>query len=325
MSAPDVGLVGDIGATNARFALVEPDGNMTPARVYALNDHASLADALDAYLAEESRRSPPAQAVLAVASPVTGDQVTLTNHPWTFSIEAVRRRYGLRRLRVLNDFAATALAIPHLGISDRVQIGRGAPVEGAPAGLIGPGTGLGVSLLIPTPGGGMPIEGEGGHVTMAAADARESAVLELMRARYDHVSAERVLSGPGLVNLYNALCELAGMPAASFKPAQITNPRTWSEDVRTRDATAMFCAMLGTVAGNLALTYGARGGVYIAGGIVPRLGPTFERSEFRARFEAKGRLRSYLVAIPTYLIVRPIPALLGAAALLKTGENRRTA
>jgi glucokinase len=154
-----------------------------------------------------------------VASPVTGDQVTLTNHPWTFSIEAVRQRFGFSRLRVLNDFAATALAIPHLGVGERVKIGRGAPVEGAPVGLIGPGTGLGVSLLIPTPGGGMAIEGEGGHVTMAAADARENAVLDLMRRRFDHVSAERVLSGPERVNL---LCEIAGTPAAPFSPAQIT-------------------------------------------------------------------------------------------------------
>lgn len=319
MSVPQVGLVGDIGATNARFALVQPDGSMTPARAYALNDYPSLTDALHAYLAEEPLRTRPAQAVLAVASPITGDQVTLTNHPWTFSIEALRQRFGLRRLRVLNDFAANALAIAQLRDSDRSQIGRGSPVEGAPVGLIGPGTGLGVSVLIPTLDGGMPIQGEGGHVTMAAADARESAVLDLMRGRYDHVSAERVLSGPGLINLYSALCELAGAVAAPFTPVQITDPRTWTEDVRTRDTTAMFCAMLGTVTGNLALTFGARGGMYIAGGIVPRLGPTFVESEFRARFEAKGRFRGYLSAIPTYVIVLPLPALLGAAALLKSG------
>ena len=153
---------------------------------------------------------------------------------------------------MINDFAANAVAIPHLAEADRLQIGPGAPVANAPIGIIGPGTGLGVSTLIPIAGGWTPIEGEGGHVTMAPADAQESAVLELMRRRYDHVSAERVLSGAGLVNLYNVLCELAAVPAAPFTPPQITDPRTWAEDPRTRDATAIFCAMLGTVAGNLA-------------------------------------------------------------------------
>ena len=237
MNMPEVGLIGDIGATNARFALVQPDGTTTPPRVYALNDFPSLSDAIDAYLAEESPPARPGHAVLAVAAPITGDQVTLTNHAWTFSIEALRRYLGLERLRVINDFTANALAIPHLGESDRIQIGPGSPMSEAPIGLIGPGTGLGVSALVPTQGGAVPIPGEGGHVTMAPANARESAVLDFMRKRYDHVSAERVLSGPGLVNLYAALCELSAVPAASFAPAQITNPRIWDEDPRTREAT----------------------------------------------------------------------------------------
>jgi glucokinase len=320
---PELGLIGDIGATNARFALVPSEGIVTRARVYALNDHPSLIDAIEAYLTEESPPVSPMQAVLAVAAPVTGDQVTLTNHPWTFSIEALRQHLKLRRLLVINDFAANAVAIPYLGKSDHTQVGFGAPVADCPIGLIGPGTGLGVSALMPTPNGAIPVQGEGGHVTMAPADAQESAVLDLMRGRYDHVSAERILSGPGLVNLYNALCELARAPAAPFTPAQITNPRTWDEDSRARDATAMFCAMLGTVAGNLALTLGARGGIYIAGGIIPRLGLAFAESRFRARFEAKGRFCGYLAAIPTYVITRPIPALLGAAALLRPVHELR--
>lgn len=317
MGIPELALVGDVGATNARFALVRPDGTTTAPRAYALNDHPSLVEAIGTYLAEESPSARPGQAVLAVASPVTGDQVTLTNHPWTFSIEAVRKQFGLGRLRVINDFAANAVAVPHLTDGDRLQIGPGSAVADAPIGVIGPGTGLGVSALMRMPDGWTPIEGEGGHVTMAPADAHESAVLELMRRRYDHVSAERVLSGPGLVNLYNVLCELAAKPAAPFTPPQITDPRTWDEDPRTRDATEMFCAMLGTVAGNLALTLGARGGIYIAGGIVPRLGTAFAESGFRKRFETKGRFRWYLAAIATYVIVRPLPALLGAAALLE--------
>lgn len=316
MSAPETGLVGDIGATNARFALVQPNGITTRARTYALNDYPSLIDAIDTYLAEESPPARPTQAALAVAAPIMDDQVTLTNHPWTFSIANVRRQLKLRRLRVLNDFAVNAVAVPYLGEGDCKQIGPGSAVADSPIGLIGPGTGLGVSALFPAAGGGTPVQGEGGHVTMAPADAQESAVLDLMRRRYDHVSAERVLSGAGLVNLYNALCEIAGAPAAPFTPAQITNPQTWTEDSRTREATAMFCAMLGTVAGNLALTFGARGGIYIAGGIVPKLGTVFVESAFRARFEGKGRFHGYVAAIPTYVITRPLPALLGAAKLL---------
>ena len=317
ISVPEVGLIGDVGATNARFALVQPDGSVSPARSYSLNDYPSLPDAIDKYLAEEMPPLRPTQAVLAVASPALGDQVTFTNHAWTFSIEALRQHVGLIRLRVINDFAANALAIPHLGASDLVQIGLGSPVSDAPVGLIGPGTGLGMSAFVPTSSGVLPVPGEGGHVTMAAASAQESTVLDLMRKRYDHVSAERLLSGPGLVNLYGVLCELAGVPAAPFTPAQITSPRIWEEDIRTREATAMFCAMLGTIAGNLALTLGARGGIYVAGGIIPGMGAFFAQSEFRARFEGKGRFRGYLAAIPTYVIVRPLPALLGAAALLK--------
>lgn len=317
MNVSEVGLIGDIGATNARFALVQSDGSTTPARVYALNDYRALADMVDAYLADESPPIKPRHAVLAVAAPITGDQITLTNRAWTFSIEGIRRHVGLERIRVINDFAVNAFAIPYLGSNDIVQIGAGFPIKDAPIALIGPGTGLGVSALVPTAGGAVPIPGEGGHTTMAPANARESAILDIMRKRYGHVSAERVLSGPGLVNLYNTLCELSAAPAAPFMPAQITNPSTWDEDPHTLEATAMFCAMLGTVAGNLALTFGARGGVYVAGGIVPKLSSFFASSEFRTRFEAKGRLRAYLATIPTYLIVRPLPALLGAAALLR--------
>jgi glucokinase len=311
-----VGLIGDIGATNARFALVQPGGKPTAARVYALSDYASLTDAIEAYLGEESPPVQPVDAVLAVASPVTGDEITLTNHPWTFSTEALRQNFGLRRLRVVNDFAANAAAIPYLEEADCIRIGGGEAVKNAPIGVIGPGTGLGVSALVFSDGGAVTVAGEGGHVTMTPASAEESAILDVMRKRYDHVSAERLLSGPGIVNLYNTWCEVKGTQAASYAAEQIISPTIWERDAGAREATALFCAMLGTVAGNLALTLGARGGIYIAGGIVPRMASFFAQSEFRSRFEAKGRLRPFLAAIPTCLIVRPLPALLGAAALL---------
>lgn len=311
-----LGLIGDIGATHVRFAIVDR-GTIARPRVLMTGDYPSIADAITAYLQAEAAATIPRDAVLAVASPVTGDRIALTNSPWTFSIEALRGRFAFRKLSVVNDFTAVALAIPHLTEKDRVQIGPGSPSGEAPIGVIGPGTGLGVSALVPAGGRWHAIPGEGGHVTMPAADPRESAVLDLMRRRFDHVSAERVLSGPGLLNIYNALCELASVPAASYTPAQITDRKICEDDLRCRDTVAMFCAMLGTVSGNLALTLGARGGIYLAGGIAPKLGAALEQSAFRQRFEEKGRLRAYLASIPTYVVTHPIPAFVGAAGLLR--------
>ena len=272
MTTDDPGLVADIGATNARFALVLPDGTVSPPRVFALADHPTIAEAIETYLETECPLRKPVQAAIAIAAPVTGDQVTMTNHPWTFSIEGLRQRFGFRRIHVINDFAANALAILHLDKTDCRQIGPGSPALRQPIGVIGPGTGLGVSGLIPCGHGYVAIHGEGGHATIAPEDERESAVLDLLRRRYEHVSAERLLSGPGLVNLYHALCELSGIPAAPLTPMQITDARTGQENRLAVEATDMFGAMLGSVAGNLALLLGARGGIYIAGGIVPKLG-----------------------------------------------------
>ncbi|MFA5902111.1 MAG: glucokinase [Hyphomicrobium sp.] len=309
------GLVGDIGATNARFALVTPAGELTPPRNYLCSDYATIGEAIAAYLAT-SDGGRPERAVLAVAASLHGDSVTFTNNPWSFSMTELRQSLGLDRLRVINDFHANALAVPHLAADDLRKVGGGEAVPEMPMAILGPGSGLGVSAVVPSPGGYLPIPGEGGHVTMAAADDEESAVLALMRRRYDHVSAERVLSGPGLVNLYNVLCELGGAPAAALTAAQISDPATGARDAFAGRALSMFCAMLGTVAGNLALTLGARGGIYIAGGIAPKLGGAFADSQFRARFEDKGRFRPYLEAIPTYVVIRPEAALRGAAQLL---------
>ncbi len=311
----EIGLVGDIGATNARFALVGPERKIAHIRVLATGDYPGIAEAIDGYLAAEANGRPD-QAVLAVASPVTGDRISLTNSPWTFSIGELQRRLGLRHLKVINDLTATALAVPQLPARGRVQIGPGQPAADAPIGIIGPGTGLGVGALVRSGQGWITIPGEGGHVTMAPGDARESAVLDLMRRRFDHVSAERVLSGPGLVNLYNAVCEAERVPAGSYTPAQITDAAVGARDPRCHETVAMFCAMLGTVAGNLALTLGARGGIYISGGIVPKLGSAFAQSAFRLRFEQKGRMQTYLAPIPTYVITHAVPAFLGAATLL---------
>lgn len=316
--AVETWLVGDIGATNARFGLVSPKGEVLHWRSQACTDFPTIADAIAAYLDDRGGLPMPLQAALAVASAVTGDRVAMTNHPWSFSIAAVKARFGLARLEVINDFTAQALALPRLGPDDRRPIGAGEAAAGAPLAVLGPGSGLGVSGLVPGRGAGgwVALTGEGGHATMAPASDRESAVLGHMRRRFDHVSAERVLSGPGIVNLYASLAEIDRVPSKGYTAAQITDLGMRGADPVCSEATAMFCAMLGTVAGNLALILGARGGVFIAGGIVPRLGDYFAGSPFRTRFQAKGRFEPFLAGIPTYVVSRPRAAFLGCAAVL---------
>jgi glucokinase len=314
-------LVGDVGATNARFGLVSPAAALLHSSIFACDDFAEIGDAVRAYLGSRGSLPAPRIGALAIAAPIVGDDIRMTNHPWRFSVAALRDQLGFDRLIAINDFTAVALAVPRLAPADRVPVGGGTPVAGKPIVVLGPGSGLGTSGLVPAGAGWVALTGEGGHATMAAATARESAVLELMRQHLDHVSAERCLSGPGLVNLYSSLAVLDGVPAAPYTAAQITDPDTGAADPLCREATAMFCAMLGTIAGNLALSLGAQGGVYIAGGIVPRLGTRFAASLFRERFEAKGRLRPYLAAIPTYVVTHQLPAFLGCAAALAAGAD----
>jgi glucokinase len=316
-AASETWLVGDVGGTNARFGLVTPAGKLLHSAVLADADYAQFIDAIRTYLGQRGELSTPRQGAIAIASAITGDQVKMTNNPWAFSIKGLCDQLGFERLEVMNDFTAQALALPHLTANDKTTIGRGSPVAGHPIGVIGPGTGLGVSGLVPWANRWIPLTGEGGHATVAAATDRESAVVDHMRKRYEHVSGERCVSGQGLVNLYETLAALDGVPAKDYTPANITDPH--SADPLCREAVAMFCGMLGTMAGNLALTLGAQGGVYIAGGIVPRLAARFADSPFRERFEAKGRLTPYLKAIPTYVVTHSLPAFIGCHAALAQG------
>lgn len=309
-------LIGDIGATHARFGVISPAGELLHSRIVKAEDYPRLEDALAAFLTERKVAAMPSQGAIAIASPIIGDCISMTNHPWSFSIRALRARFGFERLEVVNDFTALALALPRLKPDERLSVGGGAAVARAPIGVLGPGSGLGVSGLVPCDNGWIALTGEGGHATMAPATDRESAVLNLMRRHFDHVSAERVLSGPGLVSLYKTLAQLDGIRIKGYTAVQITDMAMRSQDPLCVEATSMFCAMLGTMAGNLGLTLGARGGVYIGGGIVPKLGQTFAVSPFRERFEAKGRFRGYLQAIPTFVVTHPVPAFLGCAALL---------
>ena len=307
-------LLSDIGATNVRFAIQAPDGSEHLEANLRNLDYETLPDAIDVYLATVPKEARPAEAAIAVAAPIVGDKVTMLNEPWSFSIDAIKRHYGWSALHVVNDFVANALAVPHLDGADIVQVGDGAPAEGEAIAVLGPGTGLGVAGLIRCGGTWTAIPGEGGHATLAPLDSREAGIIDILRRQFAHVSAERVLSGPGLVNLYDALCELAGKPAAPLTPDRITDLYPGC-DPQARETVMMFCAMLGTFAGSVALTFGARGGVYIMGGIIPKILGTFMQSNFRERFEFRGRYRAYLTDIPTFVVTRTNPAFLGLARL----------
>lgn len=316
-------LLGDWGGTHVRLAWQAGPGAPPQAlRTLAAADHPTPREAVEAYLAGIDRPR-PREAALAVAGPVTGDRVRFMNQAWAFSVRELAQTLGLRRLRVLNDFTALALALPDLAPSCLRGLGGEAAAPGQAMALLGPGTGLGVSGLLPAPPGARwpwaPVEGEGGHVTLAATTAREFAVLQALAPRFDgHVSAERVLSGPGLVALYQALCGLDGRPAAPWDAAQVA--AQGAQDAHAAEARDLFGGWLGQVAGDLALTLGARGGVFLGGGIVPRWGEAFARTPFRARFEAHGRYRAYLRPIPVWCIDSPVPpALSGAARALDLG------
>ncbi len=312
------GLVGDIGGTRTRFGLVGRDGTLERVEVGECRDHAGLAEALDAYFEGAGRGVRPRRAAISVACPVTGDRVRLTNHPWSFSIEGIRRRFGFETLAVVNDFGAVARGVPHLGDADRMRIGGGRPAAGAAIAVLGPGTGLGVSGLVPAGGGWAVIEGEGGHATMAATGRREADVLAEVARELGHVSAERVLSGPGLVNLHAALRRLDGEPPGPDPaPHEIVAEGVHRRSSRCGEVLDLAAELLGTFAADLALTIGARGGVYVGGGIVPRHPGWLAESGFRRRFEAKGRFSEYLAAIPTYLILHEHPAFLGLASLVR--------
>jgi len=313
-------LLADIGGTNARFAWQRHAGAPIEAvQTLPCAGFETLADAVQAYLGLVNRPAPPLCAI-AIANPVLGDWVQMTNHHWRFSIAALRTRFGFVDLHVLNDFTALALALPALQPGDLQQVGGGAAVPDAAVGLIGPGTGLGVSGLVPDGRGGWsPLQGEGGHVTLAAVTPREHAVIGQLALRHGHVSAERAVCGQGLVALHRALWALdcPRDPAPDLAAADITAAALADSDPACAEALQLFCAFLGATAGNLALTLGARGGIYIGGGIVPRLGAWFVRSDFRARFEGKGRFSAYLAPIPVWVIgTAQSPALLGAARAL---------
>jgi len=302
MAAARSVLLGDVGGTNARLALVA-DGRLGPIRRFEVADHPDPIALFRRLIAEEGEGRRPDQAVFAVAGPIADDgrSVQITNATWFLSADRIEAGLGMSRVRLVNDFAAIAWSLPRLGGDDLLQVGPGEPIAGAHCTVVGPGTGLGVAHLVTFDGRPSVIATEGGHATMAPADAYESAVLDHIRARFGHVSGERVLAGEGLVNLHQAVTSLAGGTPHANSAGQVT-AHAQSGCADCGKAVELFLSLLGNFAGSLALILDARGGVFIAGGIVPRIADQLAASPFRARFEAKGRHSNRMQRIPTYLI-----------------------
>jgi glucokinase len=311
-------LLADIGGTWARFAVETAPGRFDHTASLRCAEHADFQAAVSAYLQALPAGAVPHMdhAAIAIANPVEGDQVRMTNYHWQFSIEQMRQRLDLQTLVVVNDFTALAMALPRLSAKERRQVGGGTARPHSVIGVLGAGSGLGMSGLIPAGDGYVALGTEGGHTSFAPRDEREIAILRYALERYSHVSFERLLSGPGIELIDAALRERAGLPTLALAAPEITRRALDGSDALCMQVLDVFCAVLGTAAANLAVTLGALGGIYIGGGIVPRLGATFERSPFRARFEDKGRFSDYLRGIPSFVITAEQATFMGASAIL---------
>jgi len=307
-------LLADIGGTNARFALLA--GGVLGTIVHmAVSDYGSFHEALDKYLGHLPGAGTIRAAILAVSGPVQNGRCALTNNPWVIDAVDLRAAYGFSTVRLINDFEAVAWALPRLSRDKLLQVGGGQRVVSAPLAALGPGTGLGMAFSIPHATSHLVFPSEGGHSTLAGTSLREDAVIAWLRQRFGHVSVERVLSGNGLENLHEALAALDHLTLPRRPAAEITQAAIQGNCPTSRAAVDMFCAMLGTVAGNLALILGARGGVFVGGGILRHMSEYFANSGFRARFEDKARFSKYLEPIPAYLILDEDAAFVGLRAL----------
>lgn len=304
-------LLADIGGTNARFALATPGGRPQSVETLQTAGHATFESAIKAYLSAHG--SPRLEsAAICAAGPIFDGAIRMTNCPWLVSLEAVRHATSAQRTHLLNDFEAVSMALAALGDYDLKKLGRGERVVGMPQVAVGAGTGLGVGgLVADRHGHHIAIASEGGHADLAPSSARELAILKQMMEGRDHVSAERVLSGPGLRVLFEAVSALEGRSETAPSPEEIAMRAQSGACAISREVVTLFAGWLGAFAGDLALTFGARGGIYIAGGIVPQWGALFDEALFRERFEAKGRFRDYLARIPTYIVKTPHVALIG--------------
>lgn len=314
-------LVGDVGGTNARLALCEVEsGNISRAKTFSTSEYNGLEAVIRHYLDE--LQLDIRDGCIAIACPITEDWVEMTNHDWAFSTRELKANLGFEHLEIINDFTAVSMAIPMLTEKDVIQFGGKAAIKDKPIAIYGAGTGLGVSHLVHVDKRWVSLPGEGGHVDFAPNSEEEDQILEVLRAELGHVSAERVLSGAGLVNLYRAIVKTDNRVPENLKPKDVSERALADSCIDCRRALSLFCVIMGRFGGNLALNLGTFGGVYIAGGIVPRFLDFFKASGFRAAFEDKGRFRDYLVDIPVYMITYDQPGLLGAGAHLRQTLGR---
>jgi glucokinase len=310
----NMNFVADVGGTNIRLAQIA-DGKLTNIKKYLCSDYSTITAAIQAYFAAFPDIKFSA-GCLGVACPVNNDFISMTNNSWQFSISKLQDSLGLKWLGVINDFTAVAHAVTVLNQQQKEQVGQGQAVANDNIAVFGPGTGLGVKHLTHTAQGWLALDGEGGHVDFAAVDAEDIAILRFLTAKYGHASAEEVMSGRGLLQIYQALAEHKGVPAVFDDPADITDRALDGSCELSRATLNQFCRIMGSFAGNLALNMGTRGGVYIGGGIAPRFLNFLKDSDFRMRFEAKGRFRDYVASIPTFIITEPDHGLIGAMAYL---------
>jgi glucokinase len=316
-----VAVLADIGATNARFALLEHGQPIDTTR-YAVADYASPVEAARAFLAGPAAGHTPQMAVIAAAGPVVNGRVTMTNAAWTVDAERIRNGLGLPAVHVINDFEALGWALPDLRPADLFDIGQVTPPGQGTMAVMGPGTGFGLAALASDGKVEVVLVTEAGHATLPSENRREDAIILALRERLQHVSVERVLSGPGLVQLYHAIAEVDGLTVPQRSAAEIVEHALAGDCEASRNTLEAFCAFLGGAAGNAALTLGAIGGVFIAGGIAPRFTDFLRQSAFRERFEAKGRMAPYLARIPTRVIVHPYPAFVGLARLARVRSRQ---
>lgn len=307
-------VLADVGGTNVRFSVLR-DGALGPIKHMAVADYKLFADGLAAFMADQADGGTIRHALFGVAGVVEGEHCALTNNPWIVDAKELRARFGFADIHIVNDFEAIAWSLPHFAADDLCKIGGRKPKADAPMVVLGPGTGLGVAAYIPSDQGGLVVRSEGGHATMPSGSLREDAIIEKLRQQFGHVSAERALSGQGLENLYRVIASLESRTVPARSAAEITQAALTGGCATSRAALDAFCALLGAVAGNFALSFGAQGGVFIAGGIAAHVRDYLPGSQFRSRFDAKGRMSRYLETIPVYLILHDDPAFIGLQSL----------
>lgn len=309
-------VVADIGGTNIRLSVCDLEtGELSRLREFACAEFITLDAAFVQYFS--TLHNQVKHLCIAIACPIEGDYIKMTNLSWEFSKAALKDKLGVESLHVINDYTAISLSVPFVEKIDRVQIGTGIPKKGGAIAVFGPGTGLGVSHLVKHDDKWVSLDGEGGHVSFAPNTREQADILLLLQEQFGHVSAERVISGQGLVNLYHSLCRLEGKQPEFHTPQEISKAALDDDCKLAVRTLTVFCQIIGGFAGDLALNLACSGGVYIAGGVVPRFREFFKSSEFRTFFEEKGRMKDYLLTIPTYLITHDNPGLLGASVYLR--------